>query len=84
MNQFEVTMKTEENFVIKVAQLHDNHYNFRPRAIGGSFTFEMDVSNMDCGSVTGAYLVEYKLDGSCLNVAMGSDEDFACKRVNLI
>ena len=83
VNPFEVIMKSEQNFTIKVARQASPLYNFKPRVIGGSLTFEMDVSDMDCGCLTGAYLVESKGNTACLDMPIGSN-DPACKRINLV
>ena len=56
-NLFEVVMKSGQNFAVKYAEQPGPAFNYKPNIIGGSLSFEMDVSSMDCNCVTGAYLV---------------------------
>lgn len=69
-------------WILDVDEDDSSYWAYWHSYLGGTLDFDVNVSNVDCASATGVYLVELD-DASCSWTARASGEEPACARVEI-
>ena len=79
---FTVEMEMNNSIFLKMTEDESHLYDFQLDLRGGSISYTVDVSSMDCGCVAGAYLVDTNSD-TCTQDALDSLNP-ACRSVDVM